>query len=88
MRRNFALAVAVAAVTMAQVAPAWANREPEPFPAQEDPNSLAAPDYRGYRPAWADPYAEPSGLGINDDPTPFDPSDVEGGPSPLDPGEY
>jgi hypothetical protein len=31
----------------------------------------------GYRPRWADPYAKPPQPGIENDPTPFDPSDVD-----------
>ncbi len=53
-----------------------------------DPRSLASPNYRGYRPDWANPYAEPRALGINDDPTPFYPSDVDSGPNPLDPDAF
>jgi hypothetical protein len=53
-----------------------------------DPRSLASPNYRGYRPAWANPYAEPEELGVNDDPTPFYPSDVDSGPNPLDPDAF
>jgi hypothetical protein len=54
----------------------------------DDPRSLASPNYRGYRPAWANPYAEPEELGVNDDPTPFNPSDVDSGPNPLDPEAF
>lgn len=54
----------------------------------EDSMSLASPNYPGYRPAWANPYAEPEELGVNDDPTPFDPADVDSGPSPLDPDAF
>jgi hypothetical protein len=53
-----------------------------------DPRSLASPNYRGYRPDWANPYAEPRALGVNDDPTPFNPSDVDSGPNPLDPDAF
>jgi hypothetical protein len=45
---------------------------------------LASPDYKGYRPAWANPYADPPEIGINDDPTPFYPSDVDSGGSLFD----
>ena len=54
----------------------------------DDPRSLASPDYEGYRPAWANPYAEPGEIGVNDDPTPFYPSDVDSGPSPLEPDAF
>jgi hypothetical protein len=51
---------------------------------EEDTTSLASPDYQGYRPAWANPYADPPEIGINDDPTPFYPSDVDSGGSLFD----
>ena len=40
----------------------------------------------GYRPPWADPYAKPPMPGIENDPTPFNPADVDSGPSPLSNG--
>jgi hypothetical protein len=46
----------------------------------------AEPAQQGYRPPWADPYAEPPMPGIENDPTPFDPADVDSGPSPLSNG--
>lgn len=55
---------------------------------EDEPHSLASPNYEGYRPAWANPYAEPEELGVNDDPTPFDPADVDSGPSPLEPNAF
>ncbi len=57
-------------------------------PALDDPHSLASPNYEGYRPDWANPYAEPDEIGVNDDPTPFYPSDVDSGPNPLDPDAF
>jgi len=54
----------------------------------DDPRSLASPNYRGYRPDWANPYAQPRLPGVNDDPTPFYPSDVDSGPNPLDPDAF
>ena len=54
----------------------------------DDPHSLASPNYEGYRPDWANPYAEPEDLGVNDDPTPFNPADVDSGPSPLEPNAF
>jgi hypothetical protein len=53
-----------------------------------DPRSLASPNYQGYRPDWANPYAEPRALGVNDFPTPFNPADVDSGPNPLDPDAF
>ena len=32
----------------------------------------------GYRPRWADPDAKPPEPGIENDPTPFNPADVDG----------
>lgn len=90
MRTFAALLSAVATLMVVHAQAAAAGREREPFPVAEedDPTSLASPDYDGYRPAWANPYAEPPEIGVNDDPTPFDPGDVDSGPSPLDPDEY
>ena len=34
-------------------------------------------DGGGYRPRWADPNAKPSEPGVENDPTPFDPADVD-----------
>ncbi len=80
---------AMAILVTAHAPPAAAAREHE-LRAQryDDPNSLASPDYEGYRPAWANPYAEPGDVGVNDDPTPFDPADVDSGPNPLDPDAF
>lgn len=43
----------------------------------EKPAIAPAENDRGYRPRWADPYAKPPQPGIENDPTPFDPSDVD-----------
>ena len=37
-------------------------------------------DEGGYRPEWADPNPRPSNMGVNEDPTPFNPSDPVGIP--------
>jgi hypothetical protein len=92
MQKLGVLLVALAIVVTAQ-APSAANardygRERERSLPLDDPRSLASPDYEGYRPAWANPYAEPGEIGVNDDPTPFYPSDVDSGPSPLDPDAF
>jgi hypothetical protein len=42
--------------------------KPAPPPVEEN---------QGYRPRWADPDAKPPQPGIENDPTPFDPSDVD-----------
>jgi hypothetical protein len=76
-----------AAVTLAPLGAA--AKEFRDDPREDDESmSLASPNYPGYRPAWANPYAEPEELGVNDDPTPFDPADVDSGPSPLDPDAF
>lgn len=43
----------------------------------EKPAALPVEKETGYRPRWADPYAKPPEPGIENDPTPFDPSDVD-----------
>lgn len=42
--------------------------KPAPAPVEKEP---------GYRPRWADPDANPPEPGIENDPTPFDPVDVD-----------
>jgi len=37
----------------------------------------------GYRPRWADPYAKPPMPGIESEPTPFNPADVDTNSDPL-----
>lgn len=87
MKKTAALSLLLAATLM--LAPLGVSaRETSEIPGDEDTTSLASPNYQGYRPAWANPYADPEELGINDDPTPFDPADVDSGASPLDPDEY
>jgi len=81
--------LALMAVMMVAHAPiAAAAREPWQLPPREDSTSLASPDFEGYRPAWADPYAGMPDLGVNEDPTPFDPGDVDTGRSPLDSDDF
>lgn len=41
-------------------------------------------DEGGYRPDWANPNAGPSNMGVNEDPTPFNPSDPVGIPPNQD----
>ena len=43
----------------------------------EKPAGAPAEIDTGYRPRWADPNATPSLPGIENDPTPFNPSDVD-----------
>lgn len=43
---------------------------------------------RVYIPSWADPYGQMPDLGINDDPTPFYPSDIDTGRSPFDTDDF
>lgn len=89
--RKFGVFLAVVAIVVTVQAPfAEAGRERgrERALPLNDPRSLASPNYQGYRPAWANPYAEPGEIGVNDDPTPFYPSDVDSGPNPLDPDAF
>ena len=43
----------------------------------EKPAAAPAEPEAGYRPRWADPNAKPPAPGIENDPTPFDPADVD-----------
>jgi hypothetical protein len=43
----------------------------------EKPAAAPAEPEAGYRPRWADPNAKPPEPGIENDPTPFDPADVD-----------
>lgn len=85
----FLLALTVLVTTQAPLAAARerARERGQALPLN-DPRSLASPDYQGYRPAWANPYAEPPMPGVNDFPTPFNPADVDSGPGPLDRDSY
>ncbi len=84
----FLAALAIMITALAPVAEARRERHRERHLSLNDPRSLASPNYRGYRPDWANPYAKPRWLGVNDDPTPFYPSDVDSGPNPLDPDAF
>lgn len=80
--------IAVALSLLAALPLSAQARDREGRRVKDDPHSLASPNYEGYRPAWANPYAQPEELGVNDDPTPFDPADVDSGPSPLEPNAF
>jgi len=43
----------------------------------EKPAAAQAESGQGYRPRWANPNAKPPAPGIEEDPTPFDPADVD-----------
>ncbi len=89
--QKFSVFLAVVVIVLTAQAPfaeAGRHRHRERHMSLDDPRSLASPNYRGYRPDWANPYAQPRMLGVNDDPTPFYPSDVDSGPSPLDPDAF
>lgn len=43
----------------------------------EKPAAAPADSGPGYRPRWADPNAKPPAPGIEEDPTPFNPADVD-----------
>jgi hypothetical protein len=58
----------------------------------EKPSTGPAEPDTGYRPRWADPNAAPAMPGIENDPTPFNPADVDANSdtlnnniSPIDP---
>lgn len=60
-------------------------------PHDEDPYEPLLPDLGGdddggggYRPEWADPNQRPSNMGVDEDPTPFNPSDPVGIPPNQD----
>jgi hypothetical protein len=84
----FVVVLAIIVSAHAPIAAAARERGRDQNIPLNDPRSLASPDYEGYRPAWANPYAEPDEIGVNDDPTPFYPSDVDSGPNPLDPDGF
>ena len=69
------VAVACSALLSALAANAGGNagrnteiEKPAPPPVEQD---------QGYRPRWADPNAKPLQPGIENDPTPFNPADVD-----------
>ena len=43
----------------------------------EKPAAVPADSDAGYRPSWANPNAKPPDPGIENDPTPFNPADVD-----------
>ncbi|MEO8419790.1 MAG: hypothetical protein ABI457_01225 [Hyphomicrobium sp.] len=58
----------------------------------EKPAAAPAESDAGYRPRWADPNAKPTEPGIENDPTPFNPAEVDANSdtlnnnlSPIDP---
>jgi hypothetical protein len=59
-------------------------------PHDEDPYEPLLPDLGGdddgggYHPEWADPHSSPSEAGVDEDPTPFHPSDPVGIPPNQD----
>jgi hypothetical protein len=66
-----ALAIGAQQTTMA-------GQEGEVVRPKQVPNNPPPPDnVEGYRPPWANPNAKPPEPGIENDPTPFNPADVE-----------
>ncbi len=53
----------------------------EGVPETSDP-AIEDDDADSARPAWADPNAEPPPVGVDDDPTPFDPAERPPDPDP------
>jgi len=50
----------------------------------ERPAGASPEPEAGYRPRWADPFAKSSQPGIENDPTPFNPADVDANSDTLD----
>lgn len=70
-------------LAVAVVGPAVAQSDLLKIP--DESASEPAPEEESVKPDWTDPEAQPPDVGINDDPTPFDPADVGSGSSPLEP---
>lgn len=71
---------------VAVVVPAVAQSELLKIPDESEIET--APEEEGVRPDWADPEAQPPDVGVNDDPTPFDPAKPGSNPSPLEPDAF
>ena len=71
--------LAAACLTMLFAFPAAAGAPGDPANNAEVEKPAAAPieNDEGYRPRWADPNAKPPEPGIENDPTPFDPAEVD-----------
>ncbi len=63
---------------------AWAGDEQGTSLKVEKPVAVPPDNDAGYRPRWADPNAKPSQPGIESNPTPFNPADVDANSDPLD----
>ena len=73
----FVLTAACAAVSFAPPATAGATDNSAGDQAAEPLLPPVEKDTSGYRPPWADPDAKPPEPGIENDPVPFNPSDVD-----------
>jgi hypothetical protein len=73
----FALAVAFLVPLAPTAAVAGATGDDGTSVQVEKPAAAPAEPETGYRPRWADPNAKPPEPGIENDPTPFDPADVD-----------
>jgi len=71
--RVFAVALLTAVLPLAAKAGGEGGKNLE----IEKPVELPAESDSGYRPPWANPNAKPPQPGIENDPTPFDPKDVD-----------
>jgi hypothetical protein len=76
MQRGCRIAAITAVMAMISTSGAIAAEERSNIQI-EKPASAPPENDGGYRPAWADPYAQPPEPGIENDPTPFNPSDVD-----------
>lgn len=82
MQRGFRV-VAVAALTaLLPTGAAIAADEGTSIQVERPAAPPPEPDV-GYRPPWANPNAKPPQPGIENDPTPFDPSNVDGNSDTL-----
>jgi hypothetical protein len=84
--RHAGILVSIAACALAMCAQPAAAAEPGTqtvAPRQVQTNPPPPDEGEDYRPPWADPDAKPPEAGIDDDPTQFNPTNVDGS-SPLD----
>jgi len=87
--RQTGVLLAVVVCMVAYASTAAADLESEPLkPPTHSLSEQPPPEDRIYIPSWADPYGQMPDVGINDDATPFDPSDLNTGRSPLDSDDF
>jgi hypothetical protein len=84
--KNVSVLITILAA-MAATVPA-AAQDGETPPPQDESSAPVSPDDEAAPPPWADPNVQPPDIGVNDDRTPFNPADVGGGSSPLEPDNF